>query len=81
MQAQYLKTLRHPCIVQFIDYVETSDAIFIVQEYMKGGELFYKIVEKGCLSEQQACFIVHQVLAAIVFMHNSKIIHRFGFRI
>lgn len=75
-EAQYLRTLRHPCIVRFIDYVETSDAIFIVQEYLKGGELFYKIVEKGCLSEQQACFIAHQVLAAIVFMHNSKIIHR-----
>ncbi|KAL8270415.1 hypothetical protein Esti_005644 [Eimeria stiedai] len=75
-EAQYLRTLRHPGIVRFIDYVETSDAIFIVQEYLKGGELFYKIVEKGCLSEQQACFIAHQMLAAIVFMHNSKIIHR-----
>ncbi|KAL8434778.1 hypothetical protein ACSSS7_002915 [Eimeria intestinalis] len=75
-EAQYLRTLRHPGIVRFIDYVETSDAIFIVQEYLKGGELFYKIVEKGCLSEQQACFIAHQMLAAIVYMHNSKIIHR-----
>ncbi|OEH75099.1 CAM kinase [Cyclospora cayetanensis] len=75
-EAQLLRTLRHPCIVRFIDYVETGDAIFIVQEFLKGGELFYKIVEKGCLSEQQACFIAHQVLAAIVFMHNCKIIHR-----
>ncbi|KAL8428564.1 hypothetical protein Efla_003335 [Eimeria flavescens] len=75
-EAQYLQTLRHPAIVRFIDYVESADAIFIVQEYLKGGELFYKIVEKGCLSEQEACFIAHQMLSAIVFMHNSKVIHR-----
>lgn len=76
LQALYLQSLQHPCIVKFIDYVEAPDAIFLVQEYVRGGELFYKVVEKGCFSEQQACFIAHQMLAAITYVHSHHIIHR-----
>ncbi len=48
MCAVVFAQLRHPNLVQFIDYFEDAEYCFLIMELMTGGELFTRIVEKVC---------------------------------
>ncbi|KEP66489.1 UNVERIFIED_CONTAM: calcium signaling protein kinase RAD53, putative [Hammondia hammondi] len=75
-EVRILQQLRHPCIANLEDVVQEEDLLFLVMEYVKGGELFYRVVEKGCFSEPQACYIMHQLVHACIYMHEKHILHR-----
>ena len=44
--------------------------------YGAGGELFDYVVDKGTLSEEEACIIIRKITSAIAHMHGLNIIHR-----
>lgn len=48
--------------------------MFIVTEYVEGGELFDR-VKKG-ITEAQAKFYFYQLARAIKYLHSQRIIHR-----
>jgi serine/threonine protein kinase len=77
-EAQTLKALKHPNIVQMLNcFVDrkTRQAIMIM-EYLEGGELTAILQEKGRLSEAEAVDIFNQLLSAITYCHRYKVIHR-----
>lgn len=76
VEIKILQELHHPNIISLHDLFETSDRIFIVMEYMRGGELFDYVVAKGTLNEEEASLIVRKVTSAIAHMHGKGIIHR-----
>jgi len=55
-EIRILRLLMHPHMMY--EVIETSSDIFVVMEYIKSGELFDYIVEKGRLLEDEArrCF-------------------------
>ncbi|PHJ23690.1 calcium signaling protein kinase rad53 [Cystoisospora suis] len=75
-EVKILRGLRHPCIVNLEDVVEEDEALFLVMEYVRGGELFYRVVEQGCFSEPQACYVMYQLVHACIYMHSKHVIHR-----
>ena len=76
VEIKVLKALKHPNIIHLEDSYETSDRIYMVMDIMKGGELFDYVVEKGTLSEEEACVIVRKITSAVAHMHGLNIIHR-----
>lgn len=40
-----LKLIRHPSIIQLYEIIETPKQLFLIMEYMEGGELFDYIVK------------------------------------
>lgn len=51
----------HPHIIRLYEVVETQTDIYVVMEYVKSGELFDYIVEKGRLNEEEARIFFQQV--------------------
>jgi len=47
--------IRHPNIIQLFEIIETPKQLFLIMEYVSGGELFDYIVKKQKLTEQVAC--------------------------
>ena len=45
-------------------------------ELAKGGEVFDKILERGCLQEKEVKRIIFQVLTAVSELHAHGIVHR-----
>lgn len=68
--------LRHPHIVRLYEVVDTPSDLFMVMEYVSGGELFDHIVHKLRLREDEARRFFQQILSAIEFCHDRMVTHR-----
>jgi calcium-dependent protein kinase len=71
-----LKQLDHPNILKIFEFYNTKNNLFIVSEYLTGGELFKKIIEEKHFSEKVAAHVMRQLFSAVQFCHINNIIHR-----
>ncbi|PHU29000.1 CBL-interacting serine/threonine-protein kinase 16 [Capsicum chinense] len=70
-----MRLVRHPNIVELKEVMATKTKIFIVMEYVKGGELFAKVA-KGRLKEDMARKYFQQLISAVEFCHSCGVSHR-----
>ena len=75
-EIQILKNIKHPSLIQLYDVVETRARIYLIMEYVPGGELFDYIVDNQGLSETEACLFFQQIIAGVEYLHNAGIAHR-----
>lgn len=71
-----LKKIDHPNIMRIIEYYISQRHIYIVSEYLTGGELFDRIVSQQHFTEYMAAVYIKQILSAVSYLHQHKIIHR-----
>jgi len=71
-----MKKVHHANVLRLFEVFETDETIALVMELVNGGELFYKIVEKGNYSEQDAANIVLQMIQGVKYLHDTGICHR-----
>jgi len=75
-EIEIMKKLEHSNVLKLEEVYETEEVIALVMELVNGGELFYKIVEKGNYSEKDASRIVCQMLKGVEYLHQQGIAHR-----
>ena len=71
-----LKLLNHKNIIKLYEVFETESNIYIVTELCTGKELFHYIYKKKTLNEYEALAIFHQIIDAMVYLHEMNIVHR-----
>ncbi|ETW06218.1 CAMK/CAMK1 protein kinase [Aphanomyces invadans] len=71
-----LKQLSHPNIMSLHDVIEEPGMTYLVTEFIAGGELFDRIVEKTFYSENEARDLVRVLLVAIKYCHDHNVVHR-----
>lgn len=71
-----MKMINHHHVVSVKDVFATSAKIFIVLEFVGGGELFDKIANEGRLSEDKARFYFKQLAEGLEHCHDRGICHR-----
>ncbi|CAI5523665.1 unnamed protein product [Closterium sp. Naga37s-1] len=64
-EIKILRLFMHPHIIRLYEVIETPADIFVVMEYVKAGELFDYIVEKGRLLEDEARRFFQQVCVTL----------------
>jgi 5'-AMP-activated protein kinase, catalytic alpha subunit len=60
-EIKILRLFMHPHIIRLYEVIDTPADIYVVMEYVKCGELFDYIVEKGKLQEEEARRFFQQV--------------------
>jgi serine/threonine protein kinase len=75
-EIRIMKGLRHPNIVQYIDFHDHEQWVYIIMEYLPHGELSRYMQEKGPIPEEEARIITRQVLHALDYLHRRNITHR-----
>ena len=75
-EIEILHRVHHANLLQLLEVIEEVDRIYLVTEYIGGGELFNYIVEKGRLEEAEAARLFVQMVAAVDSCHRSLVIHR-----
>ena len=75
-EIKILRLFDQPHIIRLYEVIDTPTDIFVVMEYVSGGELFDYIVSRGRLSEEEARRIFQQVLSGIEYCHHHGVVHR-----
>lgn len=68
--------VEHPFIVSLKCAFQTESKLFLVMEYLPGGELFYHLSKKGLMLEADAVFYTAEMVLALEHLHSMGIVHR-----
>jgi 5'-AMP-activated protein kinase catalytic alpha subunit len=71
-----LSRLKHPHVIRLYELVDTPSDIFMVMEFVPGGELFDHIVQKLRIPEDEARRFFQEIIAGVEFCHHHAVVHR-----
>lgn len=66
----------HPSIMRIYEIIETTTRIYIISEYLSGGQLFEKLVTIERITERLAARYLCHIILALNYCHKLSIIHR-----
>lgn len=75
-EIEILQSTRHPNIVQYVDMWSDTTEIYLVLEFLAGGDLMDYVIKRGKLEEPTTVKIVRQILDALIYCHRLGIAHR-----
>lgn len=71
-----MKLIRHPNVIRMYEVMASRTKIYIVMEFVTGGELFDKIASRGRLKEDEARKYFQQLINAVDYCHSRGVFHR-----
>eukprot|EP00754_Rhynchopus_humris_P024180 Rhum_TRINITY_DN14870_c27_g1::Rhum_TRINITY_DN14870_c27_g1_i1::g.126348::m.126348/K13304/SGK3; serum/glucocorticoid-regulated kinase 3 len=74
-----LLNIRHPYIVKLHAAFQTRGRLFLLFDFLSGGELFYHMTQssgRGSFPEARARFYIAEVSLAVHHLHEHNILHR-----
>ncbi|XP_063900969.1 serine/threonine-protein kinase greatwall-like [Zophobas morio] len=67
---------RSPWIVKLYFAFQSKKHLFLVMEYLIGGDLASLLHVVGAFNEETSCFYISEVVLALDYLHRLKIVHR-----
>ncbi|CAG7875725.1 unnamed protein product [Brassica rapa] len=71
-----LKVLKHPNVVRLHEVLASKTNIYMVLEYVTGGDLFDRIVCEGKISEREGRKMFQQLIDGLNYCHYKGVFHR-----
>ena len=79
-EIKILKQLHHPNVVQIYEIIETEQDLYLVMEFVNGGDLHSLLTEmrrRGeSVPEQQLLMWLTQICSALAHLHRQRVLHR-----
>ncbi len=68
----------HPDIVRLEEVYESDTQIYLILDLLTGGDMFDRLEDQPdfCYSEIRCAHIVKQMMNAVRYLHENKVIHR-----
>lgn len=72
-----LEKVIHPNVVKLYYALQDFDKVYLMLEYLQGGELFYHLRQEHIMSEKVASFYTGEIILALRHLHNhAGVIYR-----
>ncbi|KAG4400657.1 hypothetical protein GLYMA_07G103400v4 [Glycine max] len=71
-----LITVRNPFVVRFFYSFTCRENLYLVMEYLNGGDLYSLLRNLGCLDEEVARVYIAEVVLALEYLHSLHVVHR-----
>lgn len=75
-EVDLLRTLKHPFLVNMTYAFQDRENLYLVMDYINGGDLRYHIGKCRRFSESQSKFFIACIILALEYLHSHNIIHR-----
>lgn len=70
------KIRQHPFIVTMHCSFQTKTKLFILMDFLAGGELFLRLGREGIFLEKEAAFYLGEIILALEYLHTNGVLHR-----
>lgn len=67
------------CIVKLHYSFQDSDFLYLIMEYLPGGDIMTLLMREDILSEDVARFYIAESILAIHSIHQHNYVHRYGY--
>ncbi|CAB4012377.1 myosin light chain kinase, smooth muscle-like, partial [Paramuricea clavata] len=74
-EVEMMRKLNHEHLVTLYEAYECGGSYGMVMDYIAGGELFERIIEKEYLEEKEAVQYLRQLINGLQHMHSKNIVH------
>lgn len=71
-----MKLMDHPNVIRLYDVWEGNGNLYLILEWVDGGELFDRLVERGSFKPAEALAYFRQVIYGLSYCHTLSIAHR-----
>jgi serine/threonine protein kinase len=71
-----LAHLHHPFVVSFKGSFQDRFCLYLVLEYVQGGELYTRLSQTGCIEAHDAKIYACEVFSALSYLHSKQIAYR-----
>ncbi|KAG7037059.1 putative serine/threonine protein kinase IREH1 [Cucurbita argyrosperma subsp. argyrosperma] len=71
-----LISVRNPFVVRFFYSFTCRENLYLVMEYLNGGDLYSLLRNLGCLDEEVARVYIAEVVLALEYLHSLGVVHR-----
>ena len=71
-----LQKIKHPFIVNLNYAFQTEDKLYMVLDYVNGGELFFHLKKEGKFSEDRVRLYSAEIASALLHLHSFDIVYR-----
>ena len=71
-----LQKIQHPFIVKLHYAFQTKDKLYMILDFVNGGELFFHLKKDGKFAENRVRFYAAQIACAIAHLHSLGIVYR-----
>jgi len=71
-----LQKIQHPFIVRLHYAFQTKDKLYMILDYINGGELFYHLKKEGRFPENRVKFYAAEIVCAMAHLHSLQIVYR-----
>ncbi|POS87076.1 hypothetical protein EPUL_000420, partial [Erysiphe pulchra] len=75
-EMKIMQKIKHPNIVEYIEHINWEAHLYIIMEYVAGGDLGNFISQYGSLQEPNVKVIARQLLSALKYLHQKGVTHR-----
>lgn len=71
-----LETVSHPNVVKLFFAFQDNNKLYLILEYLDGGELFHHLAQERYLPEPKAAYYIAQIILALRYLHSLGVIYR-----
>ena len=75
-EQKFMSRAKSPWIVELKASFQEDDYLYLVMEYLPGGDLMNLLIKKDILTEDEAKFYISELILAIESIHKLDCIHR-----
>ena len=75
-EREILEKINHPFIIKLKYAFQTKNNLYMLTDFMIGGEIYYLLQKKGNFTEKQTKFYICELVLAIGCLHKNQIIYR-----
>ena len=75
-EREILSKLHNKFIVNMYYAFQDKDNLYLVMDYLKGGDLRFHLTRHNKFSEEQSRFFICNIITALEYIHSNNIIHR-----
>ena len=72
----YNITSSHHILLELFQVMETERYIYLAMEFASNGEIFELLKKEGRRNETQARHMFRQIISAMEYLHQKRIVHR-----